>query len=225
MQKTLADFRNEISAKLSLNLNDAGELALIDGWVNDGIEEVVGQTEARVGIATADLTAGDGDYELDSAIMRLLWIESAEGGSSLDWEPSSPNDILTARLNASSGSPVRRYAVDGANMLMVFPIPESDTSITMRYVPRPAALIDPDDTPTDIPGEFHKLVTLYALWQGGDYDDDQTSAQGSRYQQLFEAGIVDMRSRINKKRGRRLPRAHVSRRRGHRIPYRNDVDI
>lgn len=225
MQKTLADFRNEISAKLSLNLDDAGELALIDGWVNDGVEEIVGQTKARVAIATSDLTAGQGDYELDSAILDVLWIESAANGSSIDWESTGPSDILTLRLNASAGSPVRRYAVDGANMLMVYPVPEADTTITVRYVPRPAALVDGTDSPTDIPGEFHKLVTLYALWQGGDYDDDQTSAQGSRYQQQFEAGIEDMRSRINKKRGRRLPRAHVSRRRGHRIPYRNDVDI
>lgn len=219
----LTQMRTEVAAKLSLDTTNAAELALIDQWLNDGVAHVVGETESKVAIATASLSAGQGDYELDTNILRILWIQAgSSGGQNAEFEQVGPSEILRRRLNAaSSSSPSYLYAVDGSNMLMVYPVPASADTLTFRYVPRPATLTVGSDTPTEIPAEFHKLVVLYALVHGGDYDDDQTSAQGERYEQNLERGITRMRSRLNKKRGRRMARAVVSRRR--RVPHRNDT--
>lgn len=217
----LTGFRTQLAAKLSLNVDDADELALIDGWVNDGVEYVVGEGETYVTSATADVDAGEGDYELDTDILRILWIETASGGVEL--EPVGPTEIRRRRLSSSTSSSSYLYAVDGANLLMLYPIPSVDDVLTIAHVPRPALLVNGADTPTEIPKEFHYLVTLYALLNAGDYDDDQTSAQGERYQQKLDTGVTRMRSRINRKRGRRLPRATVGRRRC--VSHRNDADL
>lgn len=225
-QRTRIQLRTEIAAFLSLNLDDVAELALIDLWIADGIEYVVAQGETKVAIATAALTAGVGDYELDDNILRILWLESTASGTDSEWQPASPTEILRLRVASSATtSPTLRYAVDGANMLMLWPIPATGDTLYVRYVPRPPALTGDDDTPSWIPAEFHPLVSLYAQWKGGDYDDDQSSAQGSRYKQLLDAGIQDMKGRITKKKGRRLPRAAVSRRSSRYFQHRNDADV
>jgi hypothetical protein len=150
--KTLAQFRTQIAAKLSLDVDDADELDLIDGWINDGVEYVVGETGCKVAIATMTATANEGDYELDTDILRILWLQSSATGTSSEWEPTSPSEILRLRLNGSASSPTLRYAVDGANMLMLYPVPASADTITIRYVPRPATLSsDAADTPSRSP--------------------------------------------------------------------------
>lgn len=214
----LTQFRTELAALLSLNVDDADELALMDQWINEGVTYVVGETGSKVTVATADVTAALGDYNLDTDILRILWIET--GGAQL--EPAGPTEILRRRLNAATTDAPQLYAVDGANLLMLYPTPSEDGTLTVYHVPRPTTLADGADIPTEIPAEFHRLVVLYAAWRGGDYDDDQTSAQGSRYKQLLDEGIKQMKSRLMRKRGRRLPRATVSRRRG--VPHRNDTD-
>lgn len=221
----LGNYRTEVAAMLSLNVDDADELALIDQWVNEGVEYVVAEGQTKVASTTADLQANQGDYELDTNILRILWIQTAtSGGSTAELEQIGPTEILRRRLTASdSSSPSYLYAVDGANLLMLYPIPAGADVLTIYYVPRPATLANPGDTPDEIPSEFHRIVTLYVLWRGADYDDDQSSAQGSRYKQQLDEAITGMRSRINRKRGRRMARATVSRRR--RVPHRNDVDI
>lgn len=213
----LTGFRTEIAAKLSLNTSDAAELALIDQWINDGVAEVVAETKSKVAVATAAITAGEPDYEMDTAILRILWVQNADG---YELEPTAPDDILRLRLNGAADV-TRRYAVDGSNMLMLYPTPAAAGTLTLRYVPRPVTLSSGSDTPSEIPSEFHRAVTWYALWQGADYDDDQTSAQGARYQQLYEQQLARIRGRLQKKRGRRLPRAQVAP--TTRVPSRNDI--
>lgn len=213
----LTQFRAELAGKLGLSTSDNTELALIDQWINDGVAYVVGETKSKVAVATAALTASVGNYTLDTNILRVLWIETSEGN---ELQPSDPLEIQQRRLNAAADN-ARRYAVEGGNLLMVFPTPSATSTLTIYYVPRPATLTAGSDTPTEIPAEHHRVVTLYALWQGADYDDDQSSAQGERYQQLFEQGLAQMRGRLNRKRGRRLPPAQVSSR--SRVPSRNDI--
>lgn len=216
----LTAFRTEVSAKTSLSTSDAAELALIDQWVNDGVSYVTAEGQTKVATATAALTANVGDYTLDTGVLRLLWVQN----STRQLEPANPTEVLLRRLNtASSSSTPLIYAVNGANMLMVYPTPTAADTLTIYYVPRPVTLSSGSDTPTEIPAEFHRLVTLYALWQAGDYDDDQSSAQGVRYKQDLDEGIRDMRSRVNLKRGQRLPRASVSRGARSRVPSRNDI--
>lgn len=213
----LTGFRTEVAAKLSLNTSDSAELALIDQWINDGCAYVASEAKTSVAVATAAVAADDRDLEIDTDILRLLWIESSDG---YELEVADATEIQQRRLNNPAADSVRLYALEG-NMLMLFPTPSTALTLTIYYVPRPATLDDGADVPIEIPAEFHRIVTLYALWQGADYDDDQSSAQGARYKQLLDEQIAFMRGRLNRRRGRRLASARVSTR--SRIPSRNDI--
>lgn len=213
----LTSLRTQVAAPLSLNTSDTDELALIDQWINDGVVHVLAETGAKVSTATAVVTASEPDYELDDDILRILWIQTSD---SYELLPSTPDEILRRRLNGVSDT-CREYAVNGANLLMLYPTPAAAATLTIYYVPRPATLASGSDSPSELPAEYHYAVVLYALWRGADYDDDQTSAQGSRYMQLFDAELARCKARQNKKRGRRLAPARVSTRA--RIPARNDI--
>ena len=214
-------FRTQIEAKLSLSTDDTTELALIDGWANDAVAYIVGETACNVGDATAALTADEGDYDLDTAVLRLLWVDNGER----ELEQVNVTDLRRLRLNGASAMTAPMvYALDGSSRLRVYPTPTTAGTLNITYVPRPATLVNGDDVPTEIPAEFHRLVPLYMLWQGGDYDDDQSSAQGVRYKNDLDEGIKEMRAQLSRKKGRRLPRAAVTRRRV-RLQHRNDVDL
>lgn len=218
----LTSFRTEIAGRLGLSVSDSAELALIDQWVNEGVAYVVRKGQTRVSTGTVSVTAGTGDYDLASSVMRILWL--ATSTAALD--PAGVDEILRRRLDGSSTSTTSPllYAVDGANQLLLYPAPAETGSLTLRYVPAPASLTGGNNTPSEIPAEFHRLVTLYALWQGGDYDDDRTSSQGLNYKALLDEGLRDLRKSLVRKKGRRLPRASVTKRRG-RLQFRNDADI
>lgn len=198
---TLATLRNVISAKIGLdNTGSSSDQALMDEWINQGVLDVMVRTRCTVLPAVLTLTAGADDYELDPDILRIL--DATVGSVGL--ERRSPEDILRLRRAATSGGSARFYAVNGANLLMVYPTPSAGDSITFYYIPRPLALSDPDDTPEDIPAEFHKLVEWYALAEAADYDDDGSSGIGSQYIGRYEKGIAEARRAISQKGGVRL---------------------
>lgn len=213
----LTEFRAEVSSVLSLNLSDATELARIDQWINDGVVEVLGETGSKVTSTSVSLTAGTGDYSLSATVMRLVWVQNSD---SYELQVSTPDEIRRKRLNAASDV-TREYALDGSDLLMVYPTPSANATLTVYYVPRPAVLATGADTPSELPAEFHRCVALYALWRGADYDDDQSSAQGTRYAQMFEQELARCRKRLNMKGGRKLAPARVSTR--VRVPSRNDI--
>ena len=74
----LTTFRARISGAVGLD-NTAGgeEQVLIDGWVNEGVEQFLLDTGAKVALATITTTAGEGDYDLPSEILRVrkIWID------------------------------------------------------------------------------------------------------------------------------------------------------
>ena len=72
---------------------------------------------------------------------------------------------------------------------MVYPTPASAGTITVYGVPRPATLSASGSSPDEIPLEYQKAVELFALGEAADYDDDETSAQGSRYREEYEKWI------------------------------------
>ena len=108
--------------------------------------------------------------------------------------------------------PARYYAVQGFNLLQLYPKPGSGETLSIYYVPRPSAMAATADSPTDIPAEWHKTVEFYALWQGSDYRDDQSSAQGSRYHQDYMQYLKDMKKAMRWMGGKHLAPAMAGRR-------------
>lgn len=218
----MTSFRTSVAAKLGLDVSSTAELALIDQYINEGVTDVVLRTGCDVTSATLTETSGAGDYTLDAAILRIRGLQWASGSYYSLPERVSIEEILALRQTntAASTTPVC-YAIEGSNLLMVYPTPSASDTLTVYYVPRPLTLSGGTDTPSEIPLEFHKAVELYALSELADYNDDQSSQDGQRYLQQYEMWIRRIKIAVNLK-GGRSARAQVGSRVRRYAPHTND---
>jgi hypothetical protein len=208
----LGDIRTAASIELGIRADTAGEKqTMVDRLANAAVLEILKRTKIRVTSATVSTTIGVGDYDIPMEVIRLTSLEAPVlGGSGYGpVDPVDPDEIRWRRRSPLSVSTdlCARYAVDGFNLLMLDPIPQTIYLLVMYYVPRPAKMTVPADDPSTIafggiPEEFHETVLLpFVYWKAGSAGDDASSAQGVRYQQDFELGLRELRIRINRRRG------------------------
>lgn len=143
------------------------------------------------------------------------------GGGNFRVRRMSTTDLINLRLFQVTTAPVQMYALNGANMLMVYPTPLAADSITVYYVPRPTALANASDDPSTgslggIPSEYHYGLELYMMWKAGDAFDDESSSSGMTYRMEYEGNpnagpgpardgfIGTMKKDIRKKGGKHL---------------------
>jgi hypothetical protein len=230
---TLAQFRSQVSYKLGLDNTAASvEQGLIDGWVNEAVVDILMETQVYIVESVASLTASQGDYVMDSNILIVKDVNVNSGGISYMFDHVSPDEIIQRRaLGAGSNvvGPSRLYALNGADVLMLYPNPSAGDSLTFYYVPRPTALVNASDDPSSaalggIPSEWHKAIQWYALWQAADYMDDDSSQQGERYRTYYESWLKRIKKERSYKGGRRLGAIVAGRRRRPLIPHDNSAD-
>lgn len=220
-----------MQAKISLNTTSSGaEEVLLDRWLNEAVVDVLLQTRCKVDCGDLTTTADEWKYTTPTAILALLDItyQSASSSTTSALERVTPAEILRLRQQGDTTSTPTHYALAGNDLLMFYPTPGSADTVEILYVPRPTALSatanDPSaDTYGGIPSEYHKAIEYYALWQAGDYDDDNTSNWGLGYRQTYMELIAQFKKAIRKKGGRSLGRARVGR--GPRRLHDNSQDI
>lgn len=230
---TLTDLRLRITSKLGLD-NTAGsaEQLLVDSWLNEAVNDVLMETRCYIAAATISLPLAVGDLTLDTSILALNDVYSTSSGNNYQLDRVPPDYILQMRQGSVAVSgPLRYYALNGANVLMIHPTPSSvlDT-ISIYYVPRPTPMTvgthDPSvNTYGGIPSEWHKAIELYALWQGGDYADDETSQQGATYFQEYQTWIRRIRQERDRRGGRRMGQIIPGRRRRTPVPHDPSADV
>lgn len=217
---TLGQLWSAVSNRVG-NLDSAvsADQSRITTWANEAVVNVLRRTKCYVTSATVALTSGQGDYTLDTDILVSVNVSLTAQGVSWPLERVSADELLGLRhQNASSSSPVQYYALNGANLLMVHPIPSSADTLTFYYVPRPTAMSLSTHDPADatyggVPSEYHKALEYYACAEAADDDDDQSSAQGQRYRELYERELSRLVSAVRWKFGPYNPRARIN-------PYR-----
>jgi hypothetical protein len=169
----------------------------IDRRVNEGATDFMLRTGIKVQEGNPTLTADEGDYTLDTDILDIMDVYATSGSQDYRMERISVPELLEMRRGASTMvGPARYYATAGANLLMVYPTPTGADELTVYFVPRPVTLSGPSDTPSEIPAEYHPAVEMYALWRLGSMRDDQTSSQGSRYKEEYEAMVLRARRTV-----------------------------
>lgn len=204
---------------------------LCDGWVNEAVVDILMETQVYVVESTASLTAGQGDYVMDSNILLIKDVYVSSGGSNWTFDHVSPDQIIQYRTSSTiGGGPSRYFALNGADVLMLYPTPSSGDSLTLYYVPRPTALSDAPDDPSQaslggIPSEWHKAIQWYALWQAGDYMDDDSSHNGQDYRQEYEAWLKRIKKERSRKGGRRIGAIVPGRRRRPSVAHDPSADV
>ncbi len=211
----------------NVNSTASGERDLLDGYINEGVEQVLLRTKVNKKTASVALTAGVGDYTLDPIMLSFddMWISPASNPSWLPMlEPLDTYDIRAMRnLQSVVASPTIYYAFEG-NVIMLYPLPAAGDTLHIVYVPRPTAMTnqshDPSQSPYgELPSEFHTVVEDYAKWKMADYADDGSSQIGAKYQTDYEGGIIRIKTLLVKKGGVRTGRAQVGRRGKNALRY------
>src|SRR3990167_2886997 len=207
---TLAQFRTRISAKIGLdNTASSADQSLVDSWVNEGVIDVLRETQCNVATATLSVSSSSTDSEM---------------------EQLSVPDLLRLRRNGSSdSSPSSYFALAGGDLLLFYPAPAASDTFTIYYVPKPTALsVSSDDPSTESLGgvrtEFHKAIELYALAEAADYDDDGSSAQGQRYRERYAEELAKTRRTLNRLGSYKQPPAVLPTQRRRRPRRYNDQD-
>jgi hypothetical protein len=184
--------------------------------LNDAVRDFLVRTHAKVSTATMTLTAGTGDYTLP---VETLAIQDFAGASTTRLERTSPAEILDRRRASSStgtGAVNYLYALNGADLLMLYPTPGSADVLTIYYVPKPTEMTGSNDpsnaTYGGIPVEYHPALEEYAKWKMADYDDDSSSSMGMSYQAEYMRLVRDAKRNIRQRGGRTLGRVNVGRR-------------
>lgn len=221
---TLANFRQSIAYELGLdNTTSSTDQTEIDRRINEGVTKVLSRTHCKVVCADLTMTSGTWKYTLPTSSLAIkeVWITSS--GQNYRLERVTTDEILDFRTSTTdSNSPSRYYAVEGANLLLVWPTPSAADTLEIFYVPSPATLSSSSDTPSEIPSEYHTAVERYALWKLSSAVDDVTSAQGQRYRDEYEQELYQLRKHLRNKGGRRLAPAKVGRR--PIVPHDNSAD-
>lgn len=213
----LATFRSRVSHATGLsNTSGSTEQGLIDGWVNEAVEQFLRKTKIHVRTASLALTADQGDYELDTDILsfRNVWIEPANDGPQRTLDQVSELQIIEyRRLATATPDPTARwFALGGANVFMLYPAPDdSGDMLHIAYVPRPAALAATADSPSStanggIPSEFHPTLEAYAKWKAGEHAANPLAPE---WRQEWFTGIADAKIDTGRKAGLLVTRARI----------------
>jgi hypothetical protein len=205
----LDEFRNRVARAIGMSTEDTGDLALIDGWVNEGTVQFLDRTKANVLTASLLTTAGVGDYTLDTDIMSFTdaWYSQSGGNQDMVLEQVDSREILRLRRQASSASAPRLFALQGAHLLMLYPAALSSLdTLHILYTPRPSLISDVQHSPEDatrggVPPEYHPVIEAYAKWKAAEAEEHKPSQFGLAFQAEFEKGCALARSSMNRKSG------------------------
>jgi len=215
----LATFRSRVARVSGMSPTDSGDLTLIDGWVNDAVEQFLRETKLNVALASMAVTADQGDYTLDSDIlaMQSLWYAPADAQSAL-LVPLAPETLVQRRLfDSGEETPPRYYALAGANTLMLWPVPTANTErLHILYVPRPTALSATADSPDvadngGVPAEYHSILEAYVKWKACEAEEHKPSENGAVFMREWQAGVAQVRGDIKKKAGMNVPTVRLGR--------------
>lgn len=206
----LGTLRSRVSGEIGLS-NAAGgsEQLLIDGWANEAVVEFLRLTKCYVKPFSMALTADVGDYDLPSSLLafKSLFLTPNDGSNPPQLNAVSSAEIMYRRQYQSSVVRPNAYALEGSNLLMIYPnaVSSSDT-LGGLYVPKPTEMSDAAHDPSTstyggIPTEFHPALEAYTKWKAASWDDDSSSQIGLAYKGEWLERVKEAKQSLNRKGG------------------------
>lgn len=137
--------------------------------VNDALTDIVVTCQLKVGTATGTLTSGQSVYTMsgDFGITdfgALQYMEYLALGSTQSYilEPISADEIIALNATNPIGA-TRQYAFLGLDTIRTWPEPQTTgDTMTIYYAKTPTTLTAGTDIPTDIPSQWHWLISIGA---------------------------------------------------------------
>lgn len=222
---TLSTLQTNVAAELGLVNTSGGDQPQITAALNKAVVDMLRKTHCYVISDTmGPLTIGQGDYTLDNSILAIdeIYVSSSgSGGHVLERIDSGEMTSMRAYASSAQGSPFY-FAVMGASLFMLHPIPAAADTLTIYQVPRPTEMSSSSHDPSSptyggIPPEYHDGLELYAESRLASLADDSSSGQGVRYKGDYKDFIDEMKADLRAKVGKRLPRLVPPAQRGNRL--------
>jgi hypothetical protein len=230
MSLTRADLRSRVGGAIGLSTAaGSSELALIDGWLDEAVEQFLINTKCSVDTSQMNLTADEGDYTVPTSVLafKRLWIVTADG-TNVTLEQVSTDEIIDRRRYQTAGSWPSVFALEGYDFLRIDPAAASSSDVLhMDYIPAPTSWnsgTPASDTPPFVPSWGHPALEEYAKWKAADWDDDTSSQIGMMYQKNWEQMLKDARRQLNKLAGGWAPARVGGRTRRRTVPTSPGVD-
>ena len=227
----LATFRSRVARVSGLSTSDSADLADLDSWINEAVEQFNRETKLNIATASLAVTADQDTYSLDTDIlaMQALWYAPADSQSAL-MTALAPETLIERKLTMTGeDTPPRYYALIGGNALMLWPAPTSSTeTLHMLYVPRHAALSLTADSPAtsskgNVPEEYHPILEAYAKWKACEAEDHRMSQFGNVFKEQWDTGVAKVKAEVKKKAGINVPAVRLGRPR--HVPVGNGIDL
>lgn len=211
----LSDLQQEVAEEIgSINVTD--DATKINRALNRGVRDILRKTRCYQDQITATPGAVS-EYTLASSVLDIVDIAVQGEAGSMERLPAHELRRLQ-RMSESWDGPARYFALAGNNLLLFHPAMAAGDVLDLLVVPAPTAMSAAGNDPATatyggIPEDYHELIARYAMARLASYDDDGSSAQGTRYREEYREGIREMRSELAMKGGHRLPKMLLGRRR------------
>ena len=218
-----------VSAKLGLN-KSAGheERALMEGWANEGVIEVLLATHCYTEIGDMALTANISEYRLDDDILAVMNDKITSGTNAGTFRVVTLEEMIDRQAaNYTTDRTGKSVVAMEGNLLIVYPAPVAGTTIRYFYIPRPTPMTDDAHDPSSatyggVPSEYHKAIEYFMLWQGAEYDNKKAPMAPQEYATAFEGLCKKYRKAHRQKAQRGLRPGRVGYP-GRNLGRRNDV--
>lgn len=204
-ETTFEILRLHVSQFTGLEIDPDAEQDIMESWINEGYEQFIADTHCDVDSATLSFTADQHTYDLPTEAMAVLEVyTTGADGTVATMQRCTLQEIIEMRRLNTTGGDARYYSVQGANLILVHPTPDSSSdSLTLYYVPRPTPMTADEDTPEGIPPEYHKAVEFYALARAGEYDENGPSQFGTYWLARYEREVKRCKASIHEMGGNR----------------------
>ena len=193
--------------------------------VNDTLADIVVSAQLKVGVTSGTLTAGgntftlSGDFGITDFGM-LQYMEYLALGSTQAYilEPISGDEIIALNATNPIGA-TRQYAFLGLDTLRLWPAAQSTgDTLTIYYAQTPVELTSNTDVPTDIPSQWHWLISVGASARLSDAvgEDPQLSMT---LDAKFQVGMDNFQKFLTRRGGRTAKRIQSGYLRTPRRPF------
>jgi hypothetical protein len=196
--------------------------------VNDALTDIVVTSQLKITVANAPLTGGLSVYDLSTDLGitdfgALQYLEYLALGATQSYilEPIAADEILALTATNPIGA-ARQYAFLGLDTIRLWPVPQATGDILkVYYAQTPTTLSADGDIPSDIPSQWHWLITIGAAARLADaVGEDQNLSMA--LDAKFQAGMVAFQKFMTRRSGRTARRIQVGFLRNPRRPFHDN---
>jgi hypothetical protein len=185
---TNAEIRERVIRALGLQVDTSQpELGLVDGWVYEGIIDMLARTRPNTRVINLVMQPGVAVHDMSQSVISLLDVEDSEGFL----DRFTREDVVSLQKTHGRG-----YAYEEPLLWVSPPAAAEPKTIKAYGVLRPGKMTGDSDTPANpafggLAPEFHPYIVTYALWKGGEYTEHEGSGLGEKWRVQYEGQEKD----------------------------------